>query len=226
MPSTRREFLKFITTAATATAFSEILPACAAIEQARNNSKKESEIARGQCPTTESETPSRFVSLADAGYPSDLIHLVYKDNGGDNKFGCPLYAEDQRAFVVNREMAQSLIAANNYMRENHNLQIKVVDAFRTEEAQKIAYDIAKSRGISTEYVAKPGSGKHPQGRAVDLILVNMNGNKVDMGANFDTFSSEAHYNPSNEYQKMLKNVMIKFGYKPYSSEYWHFSWTE
>jgi zinc D-Ala-D-Ala dipeptidase len=183
-------------------------------------------LAEKSCPTPESETPANFVSLADAGYPSELIHLVYKDKGGDNKFGCPLYAEDQRAFVLNQEMAQAMIDANKFMREKYKLQIKIVDAFRTNQAQEIAYDIAQSKGISSEYVAKPGNGKHPQGRAVDLILVDMEGNKVGMKVPFDTFSSKSHFDSSNPNQKKLREVMTKFGFKPYGSEYWHFSWTK
>jgi zinc D-Ala-D-Ala dipeptidase len=220
----RSEFLKIFTGTVGAVAAGELLPAYSAIQGLRKDSKVDDKIAKMECPIPESETPPEFVSLADAGYPQDLIHLVYKDNGGDNKFGCPLYTPDQRAFVLDKEMAQNLIDANNYMREKYGLQIFVVDAFRTTQAQATAYNIAQSRGIPSRYVSKPGKGKHPKGRAVDVILVDMSGNNVKMGADYDTFNKTAHYNSNNKFQKYLREVMGKFRFNSIEDEYWHFSW--
>lgn len=52
---------------------------------------------------------------------------------------------------------------------------------------------------------------------------------IDMGTGFDCMDKTAHYNNSSinetarKNRALLRNVMIKYGFKPYGLEWWHFT---
>ena len=107
-------------------------------------------------------------------------------------------------------------------------------------------DLDKSVLFEQEYImAKSG---HTRGSTVDLTLFDMNTEKeVDMGGTFDWFGPESHPdfcgNPeTGEYdaeaaaiaergltqeqfknRMILREAMLKHGFKPLSSEWWHFT---
>ena len=97
----------------------------------------------------------------------------------------------------------------------------------------------KSVLFEQEYImAKSG---HTRGSTVDLTLVNaLTGLNVDMGGTFDWFGEESHPdfcgNPdTGEYtggvlseeqfrnRMILRRAMLNHGFKPLSSEWWHFT---
>lgn len=107
-------------------------------------------------------------------------------------------------------------------------------------------DVDKSRLFELEYImAKSG---HTRGSTVDLTLFDMNLEKeVDMGGTFDWFGTESHPdfcgNPETgvydakaaattpraitEQQfanrLILRQAMLRHGFKPLDSEWWHFT---
>lgn len=90
------------------------------------------------------------------------------------------------------------------------------------------------------YIAEQSS--HSRGSTVDLTLFDMRTEKeVDMGATFDWFGDESHPDcggdpETGEYRAndtltaeqfrnrmILRNAMLRHGFKPYDCEWWHFT---
>jgi len=79
----------------------------------------------------------------------------------------------------------------------------------------------------------PGRASHPRGTAVDLTLVDKEGNEILMPTDFDdttekasrTFNKEISQE-ERENREILAAVMVKHGFVPLPSEWWHFDhWT-
>ncbi|MDD4363588.1 MAG: M15 family metallopeptidase, partial [Atribacterota bacterium] len=65
---------------------------------------------------------------------------------------------------------------------------------------------------------------------VDLTLINVNtGKELDMGSGFDFFGEISHHNTNLISKEQLKNrailkeTMEKYGFIPYSGEWWHYT---
>ena len=89
-------------------------------------------------------------------------------------------------------------------------------------------DVDKSRLFELEFImAKSG---HTRGSTVDLTLFDMTTEKeVDMGGPFDWFGVESHpdytgITPEQYANRMiLREAMLRHGFKPIDSEWWHFT---
>jgi D-alanyl-D-alanine dipeptidase len=81
------------------------------------------------------------------------------------------------------------------------------------------------------YAANPRNGsRHNRGVAVDLTLVHLkSGKPLAMPTGFDNFTDKAHRDymalPDSVIanRKILENAMVKHGFIPLSTEWWHFS---
>ena len=80
------------------------------------------------------------------------------------------------------------------------------------------------------YVANPSKGSiHNRGCAIDITLVNSNGEELDMGTPFDFFGEESSHNYQNLSEEVkrnrsyLKEVMLKHNFKSFDSEWWHYN---
>ena len=112
-----------------------------------------------------------------------------------------------------------------------NLGILIWDGFRPLEAQEKPWEICPDPA----YVSHPvtGSRSHCRGSAIDLTLVDLKtGENLTMPTDFDDFSKLADRDYSDcapeaaDNARLLEEVMVKYGFKPYSAEWWHFSDTE
>jgi D-alanyl-D-alanine dipeptidase len=81
------------------------------------------------------------------------------------------------------------------------------------------------------YVADPRKGSmHNRGSAVDLTIVDAEGNELDMGTDFDYFGKEGHHDYTGlpkevlENRKLLKEIMGKYGFRWIRTEWWHYSY--
>lgn len=123
---------------------------------------------------------------------------------------------------------KSLINANNEFLSK-GYRIKIFDCYRPLDIQKKMFELVPN----PEYVANPKKGSiHNRGGAVDLTLVDENGNELDMGTTFDFFGPESSHNYADLSKKIKKNraflkeVMIKNNFKPLNSEWWHYNLNE
>ncbi len=114
----------------------------------------------------------------------------------------------------------------------------VFDATRPWHVQKMMWDSLKMAPIfKYNYVARPDQySLHNYGAAVDIGIINENGVLLDMGTPFDFFGELAH--PKFEADNLangslskiaycnrilLRKTMMKAGFYPISSEWWHFN---
>ncbi len=126
---------------------------------------------------------------------------------------------------IRKIVGDSLVAANKYLLINFSLRLKVYDAYRPLSVQKIMWEIMPNE----DFVANPQKGsRHNRGAAVDVTLIDLNGNELDMGTEYDDFTEKANsaYNnlPINilENRRLLSSTMVKFGFTPLKSEWWHY----
>jgi zinc D-Ala-D-Ala dipeptidase len=122
-------------------------------------------------------------------------------------------------------VAKALVNVQESLKEK-GYRIKLYDCYRPLDIQKRMWKIMPD----DRYVGNPyGNGSvHNKGAAVDLTLVDANGQELDMGTGFDHFGREAHHAYKNlpvqvlENRKLLKEAMEKAGFLPITSEWWHY----
>ena len=108
--------------------------------------------------------------------------------------------------------------------------LKIWDGFRPPSAQFKLWDICPD----PTYVSNPNNGfsSHSRGNTVDITLVYTDGTELTMPTGFDDFSRLADRDYSDcsqaaaENALLLEQLMINYGFKPYSGEWWHFSDTQ
>ena len=141
----------------------------------------------------------------------------------NNFTGQVLYPTDK--VYIRKIVGEALAKVQTYLLENFKLQIKVFDGYRPLSVQKKMWKIMPD----DRYVANPATGsRHNRGAAVDLTLIDSTGTELEMGTEYDNFTEKAHYDypdlsekiKSN--RKILLDTMVKFGFSPIESEWWHF----
>lgn len=134
-------------------------------------------------------------------------------------YNCP-------ACFLRTETALALLKAHTEFKKL-GYRIKIFDCYRPVSVQKKMWKILPG----THYVANPKKGsKHNKGAAVDITLVDENGNELDMGTPYDYFGKEAHHAYTQLPEKVLKNrlllktIMDKYNFRPIFSEWWHYEY--
>ncbi len=145
---------------------------------------------------------------------------------------------------LTRQAADSLRAVSDELMAQ-GYRLKIYDAYRPQCAvdhfvrwaadvadtamRRYFYpDVDKSLLFEQEYIMEKSG--HTRGSTVDLTLFDMATEKeVDMGGTFDWFGEESHpdYRDITEEQyanrMLLRNAMLRHGFKPLESEWWHFT---
>ncbi len=149
-----------------------------------------------------------------------LIHLAYGTE--DNVTGKVIYQNPE--CYLHPEAYACLERAMRLVKPL-GLRLKILDAFRPTEAQQVLWDSFPNE----MYVANPAKGSnHSRGVAVDLTLVDDQGNELDMGTPFDDFTKQSHHQNQDvpiEAQKnrlLLLGVMSAAGWDFYQGEWWHY----
>lgn len=108
---------------------------------------------------------------------------------------------------------------------SQQLGLKVWDCYRPMAAQQRFWDLVPD----PRYVSPPGKGGlHTRGTAVDLTLVDADGNELPMPTEFDDFSAKAHRQASDTpamaklNSQILQRAMEKHGFVGLETEWWHF----
>lgn len=124
------------------------------------------------------------------------------------------------------EVSEALEKANTLANQK-NLKLVIFDCYRPYGYQQKMFEIVNN----PKYVAPPGKGSnHNRGAAVDLSLADNEGNLLDMGNEFDDFSSLSHYisdkisAKAQNNRKLLRDIMKEAGFTPYDNEWWHFDY--
>lgn len=128
--------------------------------------------------------------------------------------------------LIRGAVAKALLeASEDFKRQGY--RIKFYDCYRPLQIQKKMWKIMPKPG----YVANPKGGSvHNKGAAVDITLVDIEGNELDMGTDFDHFGREAAqwYTKLSDTvlqnRKRLRNTMQKHGFSIIRSEWWHYNY--
>lgn len=124
---------------------------------------------------------------------------------------------------------KKLILVQEELKSN-GLYLKIWDGFRPPSAQFKLWDICPD----PIYVSNPNNGfsSHSRGNTVDITLVYADGTELVMPTGFDDFSKLADRDYSDCSPEaaanaiLLEEIMKKYGFKPYSGEWWHFTDTQ
>ena len=165
------------------------------------------------------QAPLPLVSITEATHDV-LIDLIYAS--ADNFTGQVIY-EHPLCFLHPQAEAglRKAVAAAREL----GLRLKVLDAFRPQEAQEALWAVAPLPG----YVADPAKGSnHTRGVAIDLTLVGANGKDLDMGTPVDTMTAASHHFHAAHgaavqiNRARLLTVMLEAGFVHYAQEWWHY----
>ncbi|WP_264326971.1 M15 family metallopeptidase [Romeriopsis navalis] len=109
--------------------------------------------------------------------------------------------------------------------EKRQLGLKIFDCYRPLSVQRKMWRIFPN----ATYVANPRYGsRHNRGAAVDLTLVNRDGQALEMPSDFDDFSKKAHTRyagasrQAKKHRRWLQTAMRDAGFRSLASEWWHF----
>ena len=124
--------------------------------------------------------------------PEVKVNLMYA--GSDNFTGQPVYTKDlcllQKHTLEKLKKAQELFAKDGYT-------LVIYDAYRPLSAQRILYDAMPN----SSYIANPDrASNHNRGVAVDVTLMDAQGNLLEMPSEIDTFNITAHRDFPNIHQ--------------------------
>lgn len=166
------------------------------------------------------EPSAGLVKVADVD-PNIIIDLRYATT--NNFTGQIIYPS--KVCLLRASTAAKLAAANAELMER-GYRIKIWDAYRPPSVQQLFWNLVPD----SRYVANPATGgsRHNRGGAVDLTLVDANGRELSMPSGFDDFSARASRDNRDMSAEAAANlayltqVMVKHGFNPIASEWWHF----
>lgn len=154
--------------------------------------------------------------------PSFVINL--KNATTDNITGMVQYEHD--LCLINIDAAKALMEAQKLAMAD-GYKIKIWDAYRPESVQ--AAMNASLPDDKKHFVPAPShSSQHSRGIAVDITLVDENGDELDMPTDYCEFTEATYpnYEGATETQtknrEYLKSIMTKAGFKVLSNEWWHY----
>ncbi|MBE8949004.1 MAG: M15 family metallopeptidase [Quinella sp. 3Q1] len=191
--------------------------------------------------STAPDDPSGFVVLGE--FIPDIIQEI-RYYSTYNFVGDRIDGYEMPCALMTREAAEALKkVSDDVMKMGYRL--KVYDAYRPQMAvdhfvrwakdtgdkrmKKYFYpEIGKERLFPEDYIMEKSG--HSRGSTIDLTLFDMKtGKEVDMGGTFDYFGELSHpdYKKITKQQyknrMILRDVMVKHGFKPLYSEWWHFT---
>lgn len=166
----------------------------------------------------------------------------------NNFMGMKVDGYEANYAILTKEAATALSKAADELREKGYV-IKIYDAYRPQRAvdnfvrwaktddqrnkQDYYPDFAKESLFPTYIARKSG---HTKGSTIDMtICYKDTKEEVDMGGHFDYFGPPSHPSFIGKYsggevtqehkknRMMLRDVMVRHGFKPYDSEWWHFT---
>jgi zinc D-Ala-D-Ala dipeptidase len=176
--------------------------------------------------------------LVDVGFLDSNIIVDVRYASENNFTGQKIYENLNKAFLQ-ADVAEKLKKSAMYLQQIRLGYILIVyDAARPFSAQQFMWDVTEMPlQEKTKYLSNPKAGSvHNYGAAVDLSIVNENGEVLDMGTEYDFFGELAQ--PAKEAEmlalgkltqeqvnnrKLLREVMKYGGFYNLPTEWWHFN---
>lgn len=206
------EFFALFTDKATASEFEQPEPTEGLVEETQS-----------ELSSTMEYTPEQddFVRISDY-IPNADIDLAYATT--ENYTQQTIY--DFSDAYLRYGTLQKLSDVCDELKE-HGLNLKIWDAYRPISAQARLWEVCPD----PTYVSPPDTGNrtHCRGSAVDVTLIDQDGNELEMPSGFDDFSAKGDrdYSDCSETAaanaQLLQSIMEKHGFTGYSGEWWHFT---
>jgi D-alanyl-D-alanine dipeptidase len=192
-------------------------------------------------PSPQGTLPSGFVDIQRM-LPEVLVDVRYASD--DNFMGRPADGYLVPKIFMSIEAAAALVAVQSDLR-TLGLGLKIFDAYRPQRAvdhfvrwaedlddtrMKARYypQVAKSTLFRDGYIAARSG--HSRGSTVDLTLVELaTGTELDMGSPWDFFDpvswpDSTAVNAEQQANRLrLREVMLRYGFVPITTEWWHFT---
>ena len=184
---------------------------------------------------------SDFVLLSEA-VPDAILEIRYYSTY--NFIGDRIDGYEEPLAILTKEAAAALKEVSDEL-VSMGYRLKIFDAYRPQRAvtnfMNWALDLDDARMkeyfypelekdvlFPQGYIAEHSG--HSRGSTLDLTLFDMKTEReVDMGGTFDYFGELSHpdYTDITEEQyamrMLLREVMVKHGFKPLAEEWWHFT---
>lgn len=184
--------------------------------------------------------PEGFVYV-DEWIPDAVLDIRYA--GEHNFVGESVDGYLTPRAILTREATDALVKAADILREK-GYRIKIFDAYRPLSAVRHFIRWSKDETdtktrdefypefrnklllVDQGYIAR--NSPHTRGSAVDLTLVDADGNELDMGGCFDYFGKKSWYDyagvteTQRQNRALLREVMTACGFRPFEKEWWHF----
>jgi len=146
--------------------------------------------------------------------------------------------------ILSKEATSALKKVQKEL-NSFGLGLKIFDAYRPQKAvdhfvrwgrdlqatkmKNEYYPTVEKKNLFKEGYIAEKSG-HSRGSTVDLTIVDLDSSvELDMGSSFDFFGKRSwvryqNITPQQRANRMLLNaVMLRYGFKSYSQEWWHFT---
>lgn len=140
----------------------------------------------------------------------------------NNFTGKPVYA---RAACYLHADADAALARAVVLAAAIGLRLEIFDALRPQQAQWVLWNHTPD----PEFLADPRRGSpHSRGVAVDVTLIDADGEALEMGTTFDAFTPLSHHanisvSPAAQRNRFtLLGIMTAAGWDFYRNEWWHY----
>jgi zinc D-Ala-D-Ala dipeptidase len=189
------------------------------------------------------QLPKGFVYIQDI-IPSIKLEMRY--TGNNNFIGKPVDGYFKSKGIVSKKTVKALKKVQRALNKQ-NLGLKIYDAYRPQKAvnhfirwaknlndtlkkQEFYPNVKKENLFKEEYIAYRSG--HSRGSTVDITIVDLSTPKnkeLDMGSTYDYFGQKSWVsytkltNKQLSNRKLLQEIMLKYGFKNYSKEWWHFT---
>ena len=154
--------------------------------------------------------------------PNFDVELSIAYATADNFTGRPVY---RRADCWLHADAADRLARAITLARPLGLRFRIFDAFRPQEAQWVLWNHTPD----PDFLADPRRGSaHSRGVAVDLTLIDRQGQALDMGTPFDAFTPLSHHGntgispDAQRNRHLLLGIMSAAGWDFYQNEWWHY----
>jgi len=189
-------------------------------------------------PTVWGQDLSKVPGLVDAAEKAADLKVELKYSTADNFIKKDVYGDLEKCYLqtVAADMLAKASTALKAMRPD--LVLLAYDCVRPVSVQRQMWAVVKGTP-QQGYVANPNTPTgsiHNYGCAVDLTIADQDGKPLDMGTPFDFFGQAAQ--PRHEFKLaaqgklthaqwanrlLLREVMVRAGFIPIASEWWHFN---
>ena len=189
---------------------------------AAGSTKKEIWLGPAQVQAVVSAAAQRGLVNVHGYIPGIQSELRYRTK--KNVCWQPLYPQDMPCLLHPATAAKIKLAQE--ILNSKGLGLKIWDAYRPPEVQSALFDHGGYTGMFT-----PPSlmwSRHCSGTAVDVTLVDINGNELQMPTDFDEAAPQTAHNsplPSEEVKARrlsLQLAMTAAGFSMLDTEWWHF----